>query len=136
MTQVFCLCQDGAFLVRNSSMNTISEPLVLAIYYKKKVYNIKIRFSEDSNKYALGTGLHSKDVSVQDSALQDFTSFLNRNSHNAFKVAHNALGGFQYSQKCVTPSHPPLPPLPQFSSESSNLIDSCFKSAVLMSRSS
>ncbi|XP_011609206.1 cytokine-dependent hematopoietic cell linker isoform X2 [Takifugu rubripes] len=53
---------DGAFLVRNSSMNTNSEPLVLAVYYEKKVYNIKIRFIEESNKYALGTGLRSNDM--------------------------------------------------------------------------
>lgn len=46
-------------------MNTNSEPLVLAIYYEKKVYNIKIRFIEESNKYALGTGLRSNDVSLQ-----------------------------------------------------------------------
>lgn len=57
-------------------MNTNSEPLVLAIYYEKKVYNIKIRFIEESNKYALGTGLRSNDVSVQCSALQDFTSLV------------------------------------------------------------
>lgn len=62
VSELLCLCQDGAFLVRNSSMNTNSEPLVLAIYYEKKVYNIKIRFIEESNKYALGTGLRSNDV--------------------------------------------------------------------------
>lgn len=65
VSKPLCLCQDGAFLVRNSSMNTNSEPLVLAIYYEKKVYNIKIRFIEESNKYALGTGLRSNDVSLQ-----------------------------------------------------------------------
>lgn len=57
-------------------MNTNSEPLVLAIYYEKKVYNIKIRFIEESNKYALGMGLRSNNVSVQCSALQDFPSFI------------------------------------------------------------
>lgn len=58
------LWQDGAFLVRNSSTNTSGEPLVLAIYSEKKVYNIKIRFIGESNKYALGTGLRSNDVSA------------------------------------------------------------------------
>lgn len=50
-------------------MNTSSEPLVLAVYYEKKVYNIKIRFIEETNKYALGTGMRSNDVSVQSSKI-------------------------------------------------------------------
>lgn len=45
-------------------MNTTGEPLVLSVYYEKKVYNIKIRFIEESDKYALGTGLRANDVSV------------------------------------------------------------------------
>lgn len=65
VSKPLCLYQDGAFLVRNCSLNTSSEPLVLAIYYEKRVYNIKIRFVEECNKYTLGTGLRSNDVSVQ-----------------------------------------------------------------------
>ena len=57
--------QDGAFLVRDCSVNTNSEPLVLAVYHEKKVYNVKIRFIERLNKYALGTGQRSNDVSGQ-----------------------------------------------------------------------
>ncbi|CAL8262608.1 unnamed protein product [Lota lota] len=48
--------KDGTFLVRDSSKSTHSAPFVLAVYHQKKVYNIKIRFIEHKNKYALGTG--------------------------------------------------------------------------------
>lgn len=46
--------QDGAFLVRDCSVDTDSEPLVLVVYNEKKVYNVKIRFIKDTGKYALG----------------------------------------------------------------------------------
>lgn len=65
MSEVLRLCQDGAFLVRNSSVNSSSEPLVLAIYHQRKVYNIKIRFLQGSRRFAPGTGLRSNDVSVK-----------------------------------------------------------------------
>ncbi|XP_017263690.1 cytokine-dependent hematopoietic cell linker [Kryptolebias marmoratus] len=54
--------KDGAFLVRDCSINTNSEPLVLAVYHEKKVYNVKIRFVEATRKYALGTGQRSNDM--------------------------------------------------------------------------
>ncbi|XP_034739651.1 cytokine-dependent hematopoietic cell linker [Etheostoma cragini] len=54
--------KDGAFLVRDCSINTNSEPLVLAVYHEKKVYNIKIRFIKSTVKYALGTGQRSNDM--------------------------------------------------------------------------
>ncbi|XP_068571267.1 cytokine-dependent hematopoietic cell linker-like isoform X2 [Cebidichthys violaceus] len=54
--------KDGAFLVRDCSVNTNREPLVLAVYHNKKVYNIKLRFIESSGKYALGTGQRSSDM--------------------------------------------------------------------------
>ncbi|XP_054453675.1 cytokine-dependent hematopoietic cell linker [Anoplopoma fimbria] len=54
--------KDGAFLVRDCSVNTNREPLVLVVYHEKKVYNIKIRFIETSGKYALGTGQRSNDM--------------------------------------------------------------------------
>uniref|UniRef100_A0A8C6KED0 SH2 domain-containing protein n=1 Tax=Nothobranchius furzeri TaxID=105023 RepID=A0A8C6KED0_NOTFU len=54
--------KDGAFLVRDCSINTNSEPLVLVVYHEKKVYNVKIRFIEATQKYALGTGQRSKDL--------------------------------------------------------------------------
>ncbi|MEQ2261308.1 hypothetical protein XENORESO_008467 [Xenotaenia resolanae] len=54
--------KDGAFLVRDCSINTNSEPLVLVVYHEKKVYNVKIRFFEATRKYALGTGQRSNDM--------------------------------------------------------------------------
>ncbi|XP_034399243.1 cytokine-dependent hematopoietic cell linker [Cyclopterus lumpus] len=54
--------KDGAFLVRDCSTNTNREPLVLAVYHKKKVYNIKIRFVESSGKFSLGKGQRSNDI--------------------------------------------------------------------------
>ncbi|XP_075868341.1 cytokine-dependent hematopoietic cell linker isoform X2 [Nelusetta ayraudi] len=46
--------KDGAFLVRDCSIDNDSEPLVLVVYNEKKVYNVKIRFIKDTGKYALG----------------------------------------------------------------------------------
>ncbi|XP_033995568.1 cytokine-dependent hematopoietic cell linker isoform X1 [Trematomus bernacchii] len=54
--------KDGAFLVRDCSINSNSEPLVLAMYHGKKVYNVKIRFIESTSKYALGRGHRSNDM--------------------------------------------------------------------------
>ncbi|XP_035505865.2 cytokine-dependent hematopoietic cell linker isoform X1 [Scophthalmus maximus] len=54
--------KDGAFLVRDCSINSDSEPLVLAVYHEKKVYNVKIRFLESTSKFALGTGQRSNDM--------------------------------------------------------------------------
>ncbi|XP_039397984.1 cytokine-dependent hematopoietic cell linker [Mauremys reevesii] len=52
---------DETFLVRDCSTKSSAEPYVLVIYYGNKVYNIKIRFLEDSQQYALGTGLRGDD---------------------------------------------------------------------------
>uniref|UniRef100_K7G3A6 Cytokine dependent hematopoietic cell linker n=1 Tax=Pelodiscus sinensis TaxID=13735 RepID=K7G3A6_PELSI len=59
---------DETFLVRDCSTNSSDEPYVLVIYYGNKIYNIKIRFLEDSQQYALGTGLRgdNKFDSVQE----------------------------------------------------------------------
>uniref|UniRef100_A0A3P8UVU5 SH2 domain-containing protein n=1 Tax=Cynoglossus semilaevis TaxID=244447 RepID=A0A3P8UVU5_CYNSE len=57
---------DGAFLVRDCSIKTNSEPLVLAVYHDKKVYNIKIRFIESTGKYALGQRSNDMFDSVTD----------------------------------------------------------------------
>ncbi|RVE67509.1 hypothetical protein OJAV_G00103710 [Oryzias javanicus] len=54
--------KDGAFLVRDCSITSSSEPLVLVVYHQKKVYNVKVRYLESANKYALGTGQRSNDV--------------------------------------------------------------------------
>ncbi|XP_041713069.1 B-cell linker protein isoform X2 [Coregonus clupeaformis] len=57
--------KDGAFLVRNCSRNTDSEPFVLAVFHDKRVFNVKIRFIDSTSKYALGTGQSANDVSRQ-----------------------------------------------------------------------
>ena len=49
--------------MRDCSKGTHSAPFVLAVYHEKKVYNIRIRFIEHKNKYALGTGQRENDVS-------------------------------------------------------------------------
>uniref|UniRef100_A0A3Q2U5X0 SH2 domain-containing protein n=1 Tax=Fundulus heteroclitus TaxID=8078 RepID=A0A3Q2U5X0_FUNHE len=46
--------QDGAFLIRYSSDKRPHQPYTLAVLYQQKVYNIPIRFLEDSQGYALG----------------------------------------------------------------------------------
>ncbi|NXW97324.1 CLNK protein, partial [Larus smithsonianus] len=54
---------DETFLVRDCSKKSNAEPYVLVVYYGRKVYNIKVRFLEESQQYALGTGLRGEDVS-------------------------------------------------------------------------
>ncbi|NXE73954.1 CLNK protein, partial [Cochlearius cochlearius] len=54
---------DETFLVRDCSKKSNTEPYVLVVYYGRKVYNIKVRFLEESQQYALGTGLRGDDVS-------------------------------------------------------------------------
>ncbi|NXX52348.1 CLNK protein, partial [Scopus umbretta] len=54
---------DETFLVRDCSKKSNAEPYVLVVYYGRKVYNIKVRFLEESQQYALGTGLRGGDVS-------------------------------------------------------------------------
>ncbi|XP_063779102.1 cytokine-dependent hematopoietic cell linker isoform X2 [Pseudophryne corroboree] len=49
--------KDGVFLVRDNIHGTFDEPFVLSVFYNNKVYHIKIRYLEDRQQYALGTGL-------------------------------------------------------------------------------
>ncbi|KAF5913202.1 hypothetical protein HPG69_016817 [Diceros bicornis minor] len=60
--------QDGTFLVRDSSKKTRTNPYVLMVLYKDKVYNIQIRYQEETQVYLLGTGLRGKEdfLSVSD----------------------------------------------------------------------
>ncbi|XP_004624724.1 cytokine-dependent hematopoietic cell linker [Octodon degus] len=60
--------KDGAFLVRDCSTKSTAEPYVLTIFYGNKVYNVKIRFLESTQKFALGTGLRGNEKfdSVED----------------------------------------------------------------------
>lgn len=60
---IICVIQDETFLVRDCSKKSNTEPYVLVVYYGRRVYNIKVRFLEDSQQYALGTGLRGDDVS-------------------------------------------------------------------------
>eukprot|EP00062_Callorhinchus_milii_P007165 gi/632948495/ref/XP_007889629.1/ PREDICTED: lymphocyte cytosolic protein 2 [Callorhinchus milii] len=53
--------EDGTFLVRNSSKGSIEQPYVLMVLYGNKVYNIQIRYQEQTNLYLLGTGLRGKE---------------------------------------------------------------------------
>ncbi|XP_037637193.1 cytokine-dependent hematopoietic cell linker [Sebastes umbrosus] len=88
--------KDGAFLVRDCSVITNSEPLVLAVYHEKKVYNVKIRFMESSGKYALGTGQRSNDMF---DAVPDIIKF-----HSIFPImlisGRNMLGS-KCPENCV-----------------------------------
>ncbi|XP_069711050.1 cytokine-dependent hematopoietic cell linker [Phaenicophaeus curvirostris] len=57
---------DGTFLVRDCSKKSNAEPYVLVVYYGRRVYNIKVRFLEESQEYTLGTGLNDKFNSVKE----------------------------------------------------------------------
>ncbi|XP_076005085.1 uncharacterized protein clnk isoform X1 [Genypterus blacodes] len=89
--------QDGAFLVRDCSNITNSEPLVLAVYHNKKVYNVKIRFLESASRYALGTGQLSNDMF---DSVADIISF-----HSLFPITligwRSAMAGQQSPDNCV-----------------------------------
>ncbi|XP_047575809.1 cytokine-dependent hematopoietic cell linker-like [Lutra lutra] len=64
----FLLLQDGTFLVRDCSTKTRAEPYVLVVFHGNKVYNVKIRFLEKHQQFALGTGLRGDEKfnSVED----------------------------------------------------------------------
>ncbi|KAI1901129.1 hypothetical protein AGOR_G00057020 [Albula goreensis] len=46
--------KDGAFLVRRSLGQNARQPYTLVVLYRQKVYNIPIRYLEDTQGYALG----------------------------------------------------------------------------------
>ncbi|XP_072411012.1 cytokine-dependent hematopoietic cell linker-like [Chiloscyllium punctatum] len=54
--------KNGTFLVRDSSKGYPDKPYVLVVYYRFKVYSIQIRYLEDTNQYALGSGLRGHDI--------------------------------------------------------------------------
>ncbi|KAL2779999.1 cytokine-dependent hematopoietic cell linker [Daubentonia madagascariensis] len=60
--------KDGTFLVRDCSTKSKAEPYVLVVFYGNKVYNVKIRFLERNQQFALGTGLRGDEKfdSVED----------------------------------------------------------------------
>uniref|UniRef100_UPI00398F6EC7 lymphocyte cytosolic protein 2a n=1 Tax=Pristiophorus japonicus TaxID=55135 RepID=UPI00398F6EC7 len=53
--------EDGTFLVRDSSRRSSEQPYVLMVLYRHKVYNIQIRYQEDTDVFLLGTGLRGKE---------------------------------------------------------------------------
>ncbi|NWI45194.1 CLNK protein, partial [Picathartes gymnocephalus] len=67
---------DETFLVRDCSKKSKAEPYVLVIYYGRRVYNIKVRFLEESQQYALGTGLRGECVSKIPSAVTVYSFYV------------------------------------------------------------
>ncbi|XP_075065910.1 lymphocyte cytosolic protein 2 isoform X2 [Mixophyes fleayi] len=58
--------QDGTFLVRNCSQTTTSQPYVLMVLYRNKVYNVRIRYDQRDQTYLLGSGGHETFESVSE----------------------------------------------------------------------
>ncbi|XP_063050567.1 B-cell linker protein [Engraulis encrasicolus] len=48
------ISKDGAFLVRRSSAQNARQPYTLVVLYRQKVYNIPVRYIEETQGYALG----------------------------------------------------------------------------------
>ncbi|XP_048863947.1 B-cell linker protein isoform X2 [Brienomyrus brachyistius] len=46
--------KDGCFLVRKSSGQDAQQPYTLVVFYKRRVYNIPVRFIQSTQHYALG----------------------------------------------------------------------------------
>ncbi|XP_053921749.1 cytokine-dependent hematopoietic cell linker [Cuculus canorus] len=67
---------DGTFLVRDCSKKSNAEPYVLVVYYGRRVYNIKVRFLEESQQYALGTGLKGDDKFNSMEEMIDFYKYV------------------------------------------------------------
>ncbi|NXM62826.1 CLNK protein, partial [Illadopsis cleaveri] len=67
---------DETFLVRDCSKKSKAEPYVLVVYYGRRVYNIKVRFLEESQQYALGTGLRGESVSKIPSAITAYSFYV------------------------------------------------------------
>ncbi|XP_035759350.1 cytokine-dependent hematopoietic cell linker [Egretta garzetta] len=67
---------DETFLVRDCSKKSNAEPYVLVVYYGRKVYNIKVRFLEASQQYALGTGLRGDDKFNSVKEIIDFYKYV------------------------------------------------------------
>ncbi|KAM7112813.1 cytokine-dependent hematopoietic cell linker [Ciconia maguari] len=67
---------DETFLVRDCSKKSNTEPYVLVVYYGRRVYNIKVRFLEESQQYALGTGLRGDDKFNSVKEIIDFYKYV------------------------------------------------------------
>ncbi|XP_073342433.1 uncharacterized protein [Pagrus major] len=88
--------KDGAFLVRDCSVNTNSEPLVLSVYHEKKVYNVKIRFIESTGKFALGTSQRSNDMFNTVAEIIKFHSLF-----PIILISGRNVPGSRYPENCV-----------------------------------
>ncbi|NWZ61582.1 CLNK protein, partial [Acrocephalus arundinaceus] len=67
---------DETFLVRDCSKKSKAEPYVLVVYYGRRVYNIKVRFLEERQQYALGTGLRGESVSKIPSVVTAYSFYV------------------------------------------------------------
>ncbi|KAM6135715.1 cytokine-dependent hematopoietic cell linker [Phoenicopterus ruber ruber] len=67
---------DETFLVRDCSKKSNTEPYVLVVYYGRRVYNIKVRFLEESQQYVLGTGLRGDDKFSSVKEIIDFYKYV------------------------------------------------------------
>ncbi|XP_074677362.1 cytokine-dependent hematopoietic cell linker [Strix aluco] len=67
---------DETFLVRDCSKKSNAEPYVLVVYYGRRVYNIKVRFLEESQQYMLGTGLRGDDKFNSVKEIIDFYKYV------------------------------------------------------------
>ena len=57
-----CLCQDGAFLVRDSSGQDTQQPYTLVVFYNGRVYNLSVRSVAATQQYALGREKSGEEV--------------------------------------------------------------------------
>jgi hypothetical protein len=77
LCDIFCLTQDGSFIVRRSERGGASRPYTLAVFYGDRVYNLHIRLKSNS-KYALGTEKEDEIVSKRTPIAVSF-NFILRN---------------------------------------------------------
>ncbi|XP_031426033.1 B-cell linker protein [Clupea harengus] len=71
------ISKDGAFLVRRSSAQNARQPYTLVVLYRQKVYNIPVRYIEETHGYALGKEGKKNDEVF--SSLQEIISYHKNN---------------------------------------------------------
>lgn len=88
-------------MVRDCSKKSKAEPYVLVVYYGRRVYNIKIRFLEESQQYALGTGLRGESVSKIPSVVMVYSFYVGLHkfliANISYKLSHITNLVFRYS---------------------------------------
>uniref|UniRef100_A0A8C8S1R1 SH2 domain-containing protein n=1 Tax=Pelusios castaneus TaxID=367368 RepID=A0A8C8S1R1_9SAUR len=100
---------DETFLVRDCSTKSSAEPYVLVIYYGNKVYNIKIRFLEESQQYALGTGLRGNDKFDSVQEIIDFYKYVpitlidGKDKSGMQREQCYLTHHFKFNRRCVLP---------------------------------